>query len=184
MKKNDFIVFHYKLKDLFGWSSRGLVNLIKSMGLIDEFLVDKSVMDSYKKNIEIDLFEKPFQFFEYGMNDSFVLLEIVQKMVLVTNKILVDVYLITNYKYMFTTKNIPFTLGALVNKIFNVYIDSKIFQNDPIKKLAFLKHGILNELDQNYSSSKESFEILSHIKNMNELKDFVINNQSVFQKNG
>ena len=143
------------MKDTFGWNNWGLVYLIESLGLSKEFIPEKDLMDIYKKNMSRGLYEKPFDFFNYSMNDVFALFVIAKQKVISSNKILQDIYGVTEQKYLFTIKNIPSTTGSLVRKFFLVYFENNVFQQNFDYLIAFRKHGILNEFSSNYSIAKD-----------------------------
>lgn len=163
-------------KDLFGLSNRGLKDLIHSVGLGGEFSSIKQSMDIFKArmNFALKMYQKKREFLVYAMADTIVLLQIIERKISTCNVLLKDVYFIDIEKCSFNIHNFPLTVGRLVYKIWEKYLNYVIFKDDPFLKLAYVKSGILSDNYDSYHEAKESFTYLSQkIKSLSELKSKV-----------
>ena len=125
----------YKIVDLYGWSNGGLEELANSLSIS---LPDKNLSKVYGKKMLRLLLEHPQSFLTYSKRDVTSLLEILFKQTELVNRIASD---ILNIDLKFTAKTIPYTLGALVNTIFESWILSK---GGIALELAIRKLGMIN----------------------------------------
>lgn len=159
---------NFILHDLFGWNSDGLKSLIKATGLI-EFLDDKDSLDQYKACMDVALRLYPNTFVKYSMNDCLCLIPIVEAQVRSMNVILTD--LGVKDKYHFTFEKIPLTVGRLVSELWLRYFQCIVLKDSNSIQLALKKFGILNKEASNYNENLASFEKLTKIKSLEELKN-------------
>lgn len=176
--KNEIIEYKIYLKDLFGWETWGLKTLIESSGLSGKYLESKESMDLYKECMDVALIEKTNEFLLYGIADAQCLIDIVHIKIRTLNSILTDIYNINDPDAYYTIRNIPFSLGRLVNKTWQIFIQYVVFQNNPIYLLAFNKTSILNPLHFNHSDNVHLFDELNKIKYFSELKKNLENNEN------
>lgn len=175
--QNNFIKYKVILKDLYGWGSRGgLQALISSFGL-EENLELKKLLDEYKSEMSLAVKKYPEQFIKYSLNDSVVLLKIVQSQIDTFNTILKTTFSINDPDKTYTVDNIPMTVGSLVSSLWDRYFDSRYLKTKS-HRLAFLKQGVLNSLHSNYDENKELFERLKKINSFSDLKDLEQNSSS------
>lgn len=169
--ENRFLKFRYVFRNLFGWNTfGGLKTIINSMGLAVN--KEKDLMDPYKEKMENGLYERPFDFLNYALNDACVLHEIVESKMKFLNKMIFEIYFIDSSVYFFTKRNIPYTLGSLVYRIFQLLFYCVIFKNKSDVLLILSKHSMLNPLSKDYVFSKESLELISNISNFQDFKNF------------
>jgi hypothetical protein len=134
INRNLVFEYNFTLRDLYGWNGFGLQTLVESLGLAKDFSAEKSSMNDFKENMIEGLLKKPFEFFYYAMNDVFALQACVKFQIFSCNTILKDVYKVEDPSYLFTVKNIRFSLGTLVKKFFTVFSQSVLFKSN---KLSF-----------------------------------------------
>lgn len=161
--ENSFSI-QYKVKDISGWTNRGLKNLSRSLGLSVE---SKSLLDAYKSRMEVGLVECTDDFIRYAVNDVELLNSIVFKQTELVNWICKDI-LHMNMKFDHNT--IPMTQGSLVSKVFIGYIYSLMFKSSKypesvknrLLQTAFYKLGLLKKESKNYRNNfilhKEVFD--------------------------
>lgn len=135
---------------------------IQSLGLSNEFLEEKESLDEYKANMSKALFEKPSTFLFYSMNNIFALQACVKFQVIFTrstdNKIFQEVYNVMDESLLFTMKNIPFSLGALVKRFFVVFVEYVLFGSNKEYFVILNKHSIINEFSKKILKFKKLFK--------------------------
>lgn len=166
-----------KLKDLSGLDKTGLSEMAKSYGLTIEKSKD---LDNYKTCMDKALLEWTLKFLDYGLKDVEILLGLSINIVESFNLMLIEVFNIKDSKYLYTTSNIPTTLGTLVYSMFMKYIDVILLNENNSLKLSIFSKSILNTISNTY---KKNFEILKKLKSFNsisELDDFFITNKKEY----
>jgi len=155
------------LRDLFGWSTRGLDSLIETSGLSTD---TKKILDDYKECMDVALQKFPKEFIKYSMNDSTILFQIVKIKIDSSNKLLKDIYGIKSPDYEYTIHNMPFSLGRLVFSTWSKYLDYVVLKNSKLYKLAFCKMGIINKLHKDHNKNLEYINYIN--ENIHSLSDF------------
>lgn len=163
------------LKDLSGLDKSGLSNMAKSYGLL---LEKSNKLDDYKSCMDKALLEKTIEFLEYGILDVEILYNISINIVESFNTMLIDVFKIKDPKYLYTSSNIPITIGSLVYNMFLKYLEAIFFKEDSALKLAIYSKSILNPLSKTYQTNKSIFKALKNFNSIQELKNYSIKNSS------
>jgi hypothetical protein len=162
-----------KIKDLFGFEKYGLEHMAESYG-IEQGKLD--TLDPYKANMSLGIKLLPLEFLSYGLQDAVVLEIIVEKLISSFNDNLTTVFGITDKKQHYTVYNIPFSIGALIDSMFQKYIFAHVFKNDILLVLASLVQGVLNPASPNYPENLVAFSKLKAIKSLAALKELKKNN--------
>lgn len=122
----------YVIKDVSGWTNRGLIVLAQSLGISSD---EKSLLDDYKSKMEVGLIECTDAFIKYLINDVVLLEKIVKGMVKMVNWLCQDILKIQT-KLNQTT--IPMSQGSLVSRVFILFeakiVDFSVLQNGSAKK--------------------------------------------------
>lgn len=150
--------FIFNIKDLCSLDTGSLNKMALSCGLDTK---EKTSLDNYKTCMDLAIKEKPYEFLTYSLNDTLLLLKILDTKIEIYNTILKDVYKIEDSHVLFTRKTIPLTVGSTVNQIWMKYIHNILFQNNILFLVSSVKQSILNQLHSSYQVNKE---ILSYIE--------------------
>lgn len=173
-----------KLKDLYGIDSNGLAKMASAYGATGKNSIPinaiKQSMDQYKKHMSRGLVEKPIDFITYAMNDVWVTQDLVSKVPESFNKLLKEVFEITEQQAMYHPGKIPMTTGSLVHDILFKYFDKTIFNSTYIK-IAFVRMSVLNSLSKTNTQNKVTFSKLLKVRSISELKDIEQNDPVLFK---
>lgn len=129
-------------------------------------------MNDFKERMSEGLLKKPFDFFYYSMNDVFALQVCVKYQIFSCNIILKDIYKVQDPSYFFTVKNIPFSLGTLVQKFFTVFSQSVLFKSKKLFFVVMHKHSMINETHPKYSLILEAFQKICSFSSLKEISDY------------
>jgi hypothetical protein len=112
-----------KLRDLKGYTNRGLSHLASSLNIQMD---DKGLMDEYKTCMDVGFQKDPINFIKYGMNDCDVLHTIYLKQLKNINLIMEKHLKMPSYLH-FTETDLPVSTGKLVSTIFDKFLfDQKL----------------------------------------------------------
>lgn len=129
-------------------------------------------LKDYKTYMDKAVWEKPYLFLDYAINDVNITMDLPGKVAEAFNNTLRDVFMVTDLKEEITRANIPMTIGSLVNSLVRKYMKYHVYNNDPKVIIAMAKLSILNPLAKSYKTNLDVFERLKAYKSLNDLDNF------------
>lgn len=174
---------HIFLKDLYGIDKVGLKKMADAFGVVSPIPnTINDVLEPYKTKMTTAIKEKPLDFVTYAINDVIITYALSRKIPDSFNKMLIEVFKITDPKEHLTPTNMPLTMGSIIHLILQKNIKHNVLKNDTSLMLALCKMGILEPNTKQYDLNLATLTLLKKFGNLNSLRNLKNTDSMIYKQ--